>query len=275
MSPPEAAAGGLSAEALAAIGFGFVADGSGDWSPLPYGSFEVRSLGLAEASDSVLAAHQLRGAPEADPAWGTCVSELEALYVRGGSLTIERPDGERHELGVGDVIMRRRGAVSRIVAAEDLDAVWMAVNGDAESEPAWDPVEWPGGIRFSFESAEAHQLGAGPRPEVIYRDIGTATATAGAYRLQVVTSPQPQRGMSIWHFHDMAQWFVVLGGWARIEVVGEEPLEVRAGDSLCIGIGEGMAHNVADIGEGFRILELCTPAEYQTWDAPQAGGGDA
>jgi quercetin dioxygenase-like cupin family protein len=102
---------------------------------------------------------------------------------------------------------------------------------------------------------------------VIYRDIGSAAATGGAYRLQVVTSPEPQREMSIWHYHDMSQWLVVLGGWAKMEVSGQEPIEVHPGDAVCIGCGEGMAHNIAELGEGFKILEFCAPAEYHTWSA--------
>jgi quercetin dioxygenase-like cupin family protein len=272
MSPPEDGGGGLSAEALAAVGYRTVADGDGEWNGLPYGTFEIRSLGLSEAAGPALAAYALRGAPDRDPDWGTCESELEVVYVRNGTLTIEHRDGAGHELGTGDAIARRRGAVSRIVASDDdFEGVWLAADGDA----GWDPAQWPDGIRYSLESPEAHVQGEGPRPEVIYRDLGIAAATNGAYRLQVVTAPEPQRGMSIWHFHDMAQWFVVLGGWARIEVNGQEPVEVHPGDALCIGAGEAMRHNVADIGEGFRILELCTPADYQTWpgEPPADAGG--
>jgi quercetin dioxygenase-like cupin family protein len=266
MSPPDRSAAALSPSTLEAIGVGFVAADESAWTSLPYGTFEVRSLGLTEAAGPSLAALELRGGPDEDPDWGTCDSDLEAVYVLAGELSVEHRSGERHDLGSGDVVLRRRGAVSRIRStAGDFRAVWVSASGDAGSAADWPDEDWPEGIRYSIDSPEAHVLGAGPRPEVIYRDLGSAAATAGAYRLQIVQSSEPRSEMSIWHFHDMAQWFHVLDGWATVEVNRHAPIPVRAGDSLCIGAGEERRHNVAEIGPDFTILELCTPADYRTW----------
>jgi len=253
----------LSEAQLGAIRARYVAHADEGWEADPNGPFELRPLGLADASGGALGAIRLRATANGGTSpWSTSDADLEAIYVLRGELIVDGADGQRTELGPNDVIARTRGAASRIAArSPDFEGIAVSARGEAEA-PASDPA---GKLLVARDAPEASVLGAGPRPEVIYRDLGVAEATGGAYRLWVVKSSQPATDMSIWHFHDMAQWFVVLDGWAHIEVNGHDPVEVRPGDALCIGAGPAMRHNVSDIGEGFTILELCAPAEYGTW----------
>jgi hypothetical protein len=72
----------------------------------------------------------------------------------------------------------------------------------------------------------------------------------------------------------MAQWFMIVGGesWIRVE---DRPTEhITVGDSMCIGSGEHMRHNVAPFSGDYAVLEMCVPAEYDTVAVPPPEGAD-
>ncbi|HEY4098276.1 MAG TPA: cupin domain-containing protein [Baekduia sp.] len=246
----------------------YVGQADGAWSASAWPGLEARSLGLDESSSGLFGAWALRvgGGVGSDVARELGVP-FHMIYVRRGAVTVVEADGTSTRLGPDDAVHHPAG--SRFALTEptdDLEAVELTERG---------PDRQDRGARraalYAFDTPEASVLGAGPRPNVIYRDLGTAAATGGRIRMQVNQAEEPVTDMLIWHFHDMAQWFIVLDGWADVEVRDHPRYRVEPGDALCIGAGRGMCHNVANIGPGFKILELCTPATYETWsiDPPE------
>jgi quercetin dioxygenase-like cupin family protein len=226
-------------------------------------------MGLEEASDGMLGAYHLRrtlGPTErAQPHF-----DFHFLYVLSGSLEIAGAEGTV-TLGRGDAVHHGPGLACTILGASGgTEAVELTSPGRGmKSEPrtgAGSAPRCPTPL-ISRDAPDQHVLGAGPRDNVIYRDLGTAAATNSRYRMQVNRAAAPAEGMLIWHYHDMAQWFVVLDGWARVEVENVGERVVAAGDALTVGAGPHMRHNVAEIGAGFQILELCIPADYRTFQA--------
>jgi mannose-6-phosphate isomerase-like protein (cupin superfamily) len=251
---------------LRSIAARFVMADEGSWKAHPAGAFEIRSMGLEEASDGLLGAYELRGIGRA-AALGAQGSDLHFLYILEGSVTVDGDDGETI-LGNGDAVHHGPGSICQILNMDEgtraveitspglgLSHAPRAAAGRAPQTPALVCREGP----------DRHVLGNGPRPNVIYRQLGVAEATSGRYRMQVNRAAETAEGMLIWHYHNMAQWFVVLDGWARVEVASLGGRVLRPGDALTVGAGSHMRHNVADIGEGFQILELCLPADYETY----------
>jgi mannose-6-phosphate isomerase-like protein (cupin superfamily) len=253
---------------LASIEARFVMADEGEWSADPNDGFELRSMGLEEASAGLLGAYHLR-ATSGPSRPGDQRFDFHYLYVLRGSLMLESDDGQT-ELKERDAIYHGLGFRPTIASATpDTEVVELTAPARGiirEPRPAG--TNTPAGPPLlSRDSPNQHVLGAGPRPNVIYRQLGTAEATGGRYRMQINRAAEPAEAMQIWHYHDMAQWFMVLDGWARIEVHDVDSRLLRPGDALTVGAGRRMRHNVADIGEGFQILELCIPADYHTWSA--------
>jgi quercetin dioxygenase-like cupin family protein len=254
---------------LYSIGAGFVMADEGAWTPDPNGGFEMRSMGLEEASNGLLGAYHLRRTIGSGQA-GQGDLDFHFLYVLSGSLEIAGADGPV-TLGRGDAVHHGPGLRCTILGASGgTEAIEVTSPGrGVTSEPrtaAGNAPSCPTAL-ISRDTPDQHVLGAGPRDNVIYRNLGTASATCGRYRMQVNRAAAPAERMLIWHYHDMAQWFVVLDGWARIDVENLGERVLAAGDALTVGAGPHMRHNVAEIGAGFQIMELCIPADYQTFPA--------
>jgi quercetin dioxygenase-like cupin family protein len=89
----------------------------------------------------------------------------------------------------------------------------------------------------------------------------------------VQATGQPGEGTG-WHYHSMAQWFMILRGRSdiRVETRPRQPLNV--GDTMCIGAGPQMRHNVAPYSGDYSVLEMCIPAEYETTAVDPPEGSD-
>ena len=126
---------------------------------------------------------------------------------------------------------------------------------------------------YTHDLDENYELGAGPRKFFRYRDLGTRGPSENRIHIHVVRATEPGAGTG-WHYHSMAQWFMIVGGesWIRVE---DRPTEhIRVGDSMCIGSGEHMRHNVAPFIGDYAVLEMCVPAEYETIAVPRPEGAD-
>jgi len=107
-------------------------------------------------------------------------------------------------------------------------------------------------------------MGAGPRAFFKYRDLGMREATAGRIHTHVVRATgEPGEGTD-WHYHSMAQWFMIVGGTSDIRVEDKPRQTLIVGDTMCIGAGPRMRHNVAPFSGDYAVLEMCVPAEYET-----------
>jgi quercetin dioxygenase-like cupin family protein len=90
--------------------------------------------------------------------------------------------------------------------------------------------------------------------------------------IHIVRATQP--GRTGWHYHTMAQWFMVLRGTAKIGVQGHPTQPLHAGDAMCVGYGQDMRHNVVDFSSDYLVLEMCIPARYETVAVDPPPGAD-
>lgn len=110
----------------------------------------------------------------------------------------------------------------------------------------------------------------GLRPDSEYRDLGLAAATQGRIGVKHIRALLPFPQPTGWHWHDMTAHYVyVLRGWLTFRFAGVEgDVTVRAGDGL--SQPAGVPHNVIARSDDLEVLEINEPAEYGTWDLPEA-----
>ena len=127
---------------------------------------------------------------------------------------------------------------------------------------------------YTFDTDDMYALGAGPRSFFKYRDLGTRGPTNRRIHIHIVRATEPGPGTG-WHYHSMAQWFMILGGSSVIRIEERPKQELNVLDSMCIGRGANMRHNVAPYSGDYRVLEMCIPANYDTTAVPPPEGADA
>jgi quercetin dioxygenase-like cupin family protein len=276
---------GWTVDEPAQIGYVSVGKDEGTWTPRSSG-LEVRDLGLADASDGKIGCQHLRAAGEtitAGDEWHCYDLDFEFFYVLKGTLKLENQEGEVTEFGPGG-------------AGYHPGFYWhrsLEISGDAEIVRITSPAT---GERFegrdtplperaatldpnrtaiySHDIDENYELGAGPRKFFKYRDLGTRIPTEERIHLHVVRATEPGAGTG-WHYHSMAQWFMIVGGESWIGVEDNPNKHISVGDSMCIGSGEHQRHNVAPFSGDYAVLEMCVPAEYETIAVSKPEGADA
>ena len=75
--------------------------------------------------------------------------------------------------------------------------------------------------------------------------------------------------MQHWHIHDCSfQLVYVLNGWAKFEYEGKGVRKIEKGD--CILQVPKIRHREIDCSEDFEVLEIVSPANFETRivDAP-------
>jgi quercetin dioxygenase-like cupin family protein len=238
----------------------------GEWADSAHGGLEARDLGLAAASGGKMGVNHLRAkagaARDEDPI--AHAVDFEYLYVLAGSITIEPDGGEPVTLGPDDTVQLPRGARHRRTGvSDDFEAVEIVAPAvyettrDADVEAAGEPL-------FTFEGPDAYTLGDGPRKFFNYRDLGTRGPTADRIHLHCVKATGTPGEGTGWHYHSMAQWFMILGGQGHIRVEDGPDIELNRIDAMCIGSGPQMRHNVAPFSGDYAVLEMCVPAAYET-----------
>ena len=108
----------------------------------------------------------------------------------------------------------------------------------------------------------------GPRANVEYRDLGMAEASDGRVGAKHIRAIRPFDKETGWHWHDMTAHFVyVLRGWVEFRFDGvTESVKVVAGS--CLSQPAGVAHNVIGQSDDLELLEINTPANYETTQCP-------
>jgi quercetin dioxygenase-like cupin family protein len=254
------------------IGFISVAHDEGTWEPglRPY--LEYRDLGLAAVTDGKLGAQHIRSRERVSSDWHCHDLDFQFFYVLQGSITVENEKGEMVELGPGDTGYHPGLFWHRETISEGYEVI--EITGPAKGEtitgrtsPLPARVEGLDPNRHSFYSLdreENYQLGNGPRSFFKYRDLGTAARTDGRIHIHVVRATgDPGEGTG-WHYHSMAQWFMIVGGTSDIRVEARPRQKLVLGDTMCIGSGPNMRHDVAPFSGDYAVLEMCVPAEYET-----------
>ncbi len=110
----------------------------------------------------------------------------------------------------------------------------------------------------------------GLRDDVEYRDLGLAGATGGRIGVKHIRALKPLPASTGWHWHDMTAHYVyVLKGWLTFRFAGiEGDVTLHAGDGL--SQPAGVPHNVIARADDLEVIEINEPAEYGTWDLPEA-----
>jgi uncharacterized protein YjlB len=137
-----------------------------------------------------------------------------------------------------------------------------------ESKPlsgkSWDFVhnlaseaKWTPGLREIFE----------------YRDLGIKDGTKGDFVAHLIRHNGKEVADQVqqWHVHDCSfQFVMVMNGWATFEYEGQGEHTIRKGD--CILQTPGIKHREIKCSEDFEVLEIVSPADFETRvvEAPKA-----
>jgi mannose-6-phosphate isomerase-like protein (cupin superfamily) len=114
--------------------------------------------------------------------------------------------------------------------------------------------------------ANATFQGDGLRQQIVYRDLGIRDATAGRFNAHIMRTGSGERKVPR-HVHTVdLQLLYILDGWIKMWLEGDGEVTLKPGDS-CL-IPGGVQHEVLDWSDDFELLEVTSPAEYETLDAP-------
>ena len=121
--------------------------------------------------------------------------------------------------------------------------------------------------RISISRADDAEFeDVGRRAQLIYRDLGVREATGGRYDARVLRTGTGERKVPR-HVHKLdLQMIYILNGWIRFWFEDQGEVTLSVGDS-CL-IPSGMSHEVYDWSDDFELLEVTSPADYETVDAP-------
>ena len=246
--------------------------------------FEVRDLGLSAASDGKIGCRHIRanGTPRGEGEWHCWDMDFEFFYVLKGTMELQGQDGTIHSFGAGGAGYHPGFYWHREIARSgDLEVVYITspadghrIDGrDSELPPRAASLDPARTAVYSHETEDNYQLGAGPRKFFKYRDLGTRGPTQERIHLHIVRATEPGDGTG-WHYHSMAQWFMIVGGESWIRVEDGRTEHISSGDSMCIGSGPAQRHNVAPFSGDYAVLEMCVPAEYETIATEPPDGAD-
>ncbi len=114
------------------------------------------------------------------------------------------------------------------------------------------------------EDAEFEDVGR--RAQLVYRDLGVREATGGRYDARVLRTGTGERKVPCHvHYLDL-QMVYILKGWVRIWFEGSGEVTLTEGD--CYVTPGAVAHEVRDWSDDHEVLEITSPAEFKTVDAP-------
>jgi quercetin dioxygenase-like cupin family protein len=278
---------GWTVDAPLRIDFARVDRDWGTWEPGAVSWLEYRNLELDQASGGKLGCQHVRRAGEPagdDEAWQANDLDFQLLYVLRGSATLATEDGEtRLDAESAAVIPALvRHALTdlsddfeavEIAAPADYDVAWGRTAPLPERAATLDPARK---VVVTHDDADQYVTGAGPRSFFEYRNLGARGPSDGRVHVHVVHAlGQPHEAGTGWHYHTMAQWFMVLGGAADIRVEDQPRKHLDPIDCMCIGSGENMRHVVDRVSADYKVLEMCIPSEYETIpvDTPDKADG--
>ncbi len=117
-------------------------------------------------------------------------------------------------------------------------------------------------------AADAKFEDVGRRVQLEYRDLGVREATGGRYDAHVLRTGTGTGERKVpCHVHDLdLQMVYVLKGWVRIWFERSGEVTLKEGD-CCVTPG-GVVHEVRDWSDDHEVLEITSPADFETVDAP-------
>ena len=127
---------------------------------------------------------------------------------------------------------------------------------------------------FAFATSYAKDAAykAGLRSFLEYRDLGVADATNGQYRARIIRAKKGANTDDLHttglHSHRLDfQMIYILKGWMRFTYEGRGEHTFGPGD--CCLQPPGIVHNEIECSDDIELLEITSPAQYQT-DAIEA-----
>ena len=106
----------------------------------------------------------------------------------------------------------------------------------------------------------------GLREQVVYRDLDVREATGGRYHAHIIRTGTGERKVPR-HVHKLdLQLSYVLKGWVTFWFEDQGEVTLSAGDSFLIP--GGMPHEVHGWSDDIEVLEITSPADYETVDTP-------
>jgi quercetin dioxygenase-like cupin family protein len=106
----------------------------------------------------------------------------------------------------------------------------------------------------------------GLRDFFLYRDLGVAAATGGRVMCQLVKANSAPEAGTGWHTHSADFHIVIMTkGWAKF-MYGDKDTLVAAGD--VVHQRPGIVHYLYDYSPDMEYIEITSPADFGTEDAP-------
>lgn len=123
-------------------------------------------------------------------------------------------------------------------------------------------------MRFSVQHAgDAPFKGDGLRRFFEYRDLGIDAATGGRFHAQVIRAREACTDGTGRHTHSLDfQMVYVLKGWVEFDYEGQGLVRMEAG--ACVHQPPGIAHELLRCSDDCELLEITSPAAFETHDAP-------
>ena len=113
---------------------------------------------------------------------------------------------------------------------------------------------------------EGKYEGDGLRNQIVYRDLGVREATGGRYNAHIMRNGTGERTVPP-HLHKLdLQMVYILKGWMKFGIDGRGEVTLKEGD--CMVLPGDTAHEVHDWSDDFELLEVTSPADYETVEAP-------
>jgi quercetin dioxygenase-like cupin family protein len=261
------------------------ADG-GEWKKGLRPHLEYRDLGLSEATGGKLAAQHIRTvgkAGEMKNGWHCHDLDFQFFYVLNGWMKLRNQDDEEVTFRAGSTGYQPPFYWhDEYEFSEDYELIEITapskvgtIQGrETPLPPRAAALEENRKPVYTHDSDDAYVLGAGPRKFFEYRDFGTDEPTDGRIHIHAIRATgEPGEGTG-WHYHSMAQWFFILGGSAGIRHMDKQRRTLEPGDGMGYGYGTENIHNVAPYSGDYHLIELCTPADYETIPTDAPAGAD-
>src|SRR5882672_1968881 len=170
---------GWTAAEPAAIGYAWAPNEGGGY--VERDGLLCRDLGLGETCGGAVGARRIRvGDPEAASRWRSPALDFDFLFVIAGSVTVENARGESVELGLRGAAIHAEGLSYRLRDfSEDFEAVQLTSPARFEAGPDTPRDETDAVPRYTHDTEDEYERGAGPRRYFLYRDLGTRGPTEG------------------------------------------------------------------------------------------------
>jgi quercetin dioxygenase-like cupin family protein len=246
-----------------------------------------RNFGFAEMTNGAFQGHVLRFVP----GYMAAVAgkrhyhdvNFQMVYLFAGMISYEFEGYGEITMVPGDCWIQPAGVRHTVLTYSDdcelLEVVMPAEYDTGDVAPAGQAPDAANPIRHSmknhpppqdFVASKDHSFHPhGLRPYALYRDFGFARGTGGLVQAHLLKfrGPYDPAVAGLRHVHDCSfQFDYLLKGSITMEFDGVGPVTMRPG-SAWIQPG-GVAHSVLDYSPDCELLEMITPAEYDTVNVP-------